>query len=129
MPAPEPLAPDRLEELVGGALPEGEREARLQGLARELRADAGAAPPVLRERVRRLAAEPPRRRELTWRPRATLAVALVLLAVAALGAGLGLRGGSAGGDDAGDDAAAAELDAADAGQTVPAPLTPQSDAA
>ena len=65
MPAPDLIAPDRLEELLGGALPEGEREARLQGLVRELRAEAPPVPPTLLERVREIgqaAASPQARR-------------------------------------------------------------------
>jgi hypothetical protein len=124
---PDPIAPDRLEELLGSALPEGEREARVQGLVRELRSDAGPAPSALRERVRTLAAEPPRRREPAWRPRAALAVALVLVAVAAVGAGLALRGGTAGGDDAAGDAPAA-LEPTAGAETVPTAVAPQADA-
>ena len=37
MPSPDLIAPGRLEELMGGAVPEGAHEARVQGLARELR--------------------------------------------------------------------------------------------
>ena len=44
MPAPDPIAPERIEELLGGAVPEGEGEALVQGLVRELRADAPVAP-------------------------------------------------------------------------------------
>jgi hypothetical protein len=93
MPSPDLIAPDRLEELLGGALPEAEREARLQGLVRELRADAPAAPEPLRARVRALGEQPARRRRALPRRRAALALAFVLLAVAAVGAGLALRGG------------------------------------
>jgi Domain of unknown function (DUF4349) len=93
MPSPDPIAPDRLEELLGGALPEAEREARLQGLVRELRADAPAAPEPLRARVRALGEQPARRRRALPRRRTALALAFVLLAVAAIGAGLALRGG------------------------------------
>ena len=68
MPAPDLIAPDRLEELLGGALPEGEREARLQGLVRELRAEAPPAPPTLLERVREIGQQP-RRRRVDFLPR------------------------------------------------------------
>jgi Domain of unknown function (DUF4349) len=95
MPTPDLVAPDRLEELLGGALPEAEREARLQGLVRELRADAPAAPTSLRARVRELGEQPARRRRALPRRRTALALAFVLLAVAGVGAGLALRGGEA----------------------------------
>lgn len=100
MPAPDLIAPDRLEELLGGALPEGEREARLQGLVRELRADAPPVPPVLLERVRALGEEPPRRRmTLRWR-RPALALVVALATFAAV-TGLIVAGGrgSSGDDD------------------------------
>jgi Domain of unknown function (DUF4349) len=93
MPSPDLIAPDRLEELLGGALPEAEREARVQGLVRELRADAPAAPAPLRARVRALGEQPARRRWAFPRRRTALAVAFVLLAVAGVGAGLALSGG------------------------------------
>jgi Domain of unknown function (DUF4349) len=93
MPSPDLIAPDRLEELLGGALPEADREARLQGLVRELRADAPAAPAPLRARVHVLGEQPARRRRALPRRRTALALAFVLLAVAAVGAGLALRGG------------------------------------
>ena len=91
MPSPDLIAPDRLEELLGGALPEAEREARLQGLVRELRADAPAAPAALRDRVRALEEQPARRRPALPRRRTALALAFVLVALAAVGAGLALR--------------------------------------
>jgi Domain of unknown function (DUF4349) len=94
MPSLDLIAPDRLEELLGGALPEAEREARLQGLVRELRADAPAASAALRARVHALGEQPARRRRALPRRRTALAVAFVLLAVAGVGAGLALRGGS-----------------------------------
>ena len=93
MPSPDLIAPDRLEELLGGALPEAEREARLQGLVRELRADAPAAPAPLRARVRALEEQPARRRRALPRRRTALALAFVLVAIAAVGAGLALRDG------------------------------------
>jgi Domain of unknown function (DUF4349) len=86
MPGPDLIAPDRLEELLGGALPEGEREARLQGLVRELRAEAPPAPPTLVERVREIGEQPSRRRRINLLPRrqvlalATLVVLLVAFA-------------------------------------------------
>ena len=91
MPSPDLIAPDRLEELLGGALPEAEREARLQGLVRELRADAPAAPAPLRARVRALEEQPARRagpsRGGARRSRSPSSS----LALAAVGAGLALR--------------------------------------
>ena len=44
MSTPSSIAPDRLEELLAGALPEREAEARLQGLVRALRSDAPRRP-------------------------------------------------------------------------------------
>lgn len=93
MPTPDLIAPDRVEELLGGALPEAEREARLQGLVRELRANAPAAPAELRARVHALGEQPARRRRTLPRRRAALALGFVLLAVAGAGAVLALRGG------------------------------------
>jgi hypothetical protein len=93
MPSPDLIAPDRLEELLGGALPEAEREASLQGLVRELRSGAAAAPAPLRVRVRALAEQPARRRLAFPRRRTALALAFVLVAVAAVGAGLAVRDG------------------------------------
>jgi Domain of unknown function (DUF4349) len=93
MPSPDLVAPDRLEELLAGELPEAEAEARLQGLVRELRAEAPATPARLRTRVHALEELPARRRPARPRPRTALALAFVLLAVAAVGAGLALRVG------------------------------------
>jgi hypothetical protein len=110
MPSPDLIAPDRLEELLGGALPEGEQEARLQGLVRELRAEAPPAPPTLLERVRAIGEQPPRRRRINLLPRRQV-LALAALVVC-LGAFAGLLSTvEAGGDDddAEDAPAAAEL--------------------
>jgi Domain of unknown function (DUF4349) len=82
MPTRDPIAPDRLEELLGGAVPEEEREALVQGLVRELRAEAPVARPLLRERVRDLVDQPAHRRPALPRPRTALALAFVLVAVA-----------------------------------------------
>ena len=87
MPSPDLIAPDRLEELLGGALPEAQREARLQGLVREMRAGAPAAPAPLRARVRALEEQPVRRRRALPRRRTALARAVVIAAGAAVGAG------------------------------------------
>ena len=100
MPAPDLIAPDRLEELLGGALPEGEREARLQGLVRELRVEAPPAPPTLLERVREIGQEPPRRRRIDFLPRRRVLVLAALLVVLAAFAGL-LSQVDIGGDDEG----------------------------
>lgn len=103
MPSPDPVAPERLEALLGGAVPEGRDEARLQGLARELRVGGASAPPRLHERVARLGETPPRRRPAPSRRR-LLALALVsgLLGVAGAGLALAVQGG---------DTEAAEIDA------------------
>jgi len=122
MPSPDLIAPDRLEELLGGALPEAEQEARLQGLVRELRADAPAAPAPLRARVRVLGEQPARRRRALPRRRTALALAFVLLAVAAVGAGLALRGG---GSPTAEDEAARAPTGADMGAPVRGALAPR----
>jgi hypothetical protein len=72
------LAPDRLEQLLRGAVPEGEDEARLQGLVRELRVDTPPAPDHLQERVRALRGPAPRRSRLR-RPRLALVLVPALL--------------------------------------------------
>ncbi|MGH3030642.1 MAG: DUF4349 domain-containing protein [Gaiellaceae bacterium] len=90
MRSPEPIAPDRLEELLCGALPEAEREARFQGLVRELRGDAPPAPEALRGRVQALGGELPRRRPAFGRRRLTLVLApAILVAVLAAAVVLG----------------------------------------
>jgi Domain of unknown function (DUF4349) len=81
MPSPELIAPERLEELLYGALPERERESRVQGLLRELRAPAPRAPEPLRTRVRALH-EPSRGRLRFTRRRAAVALAAVVLGAA-----------------------------------------------
>jgi len=115
MPSPDLIAPDRLEELLGGALPDAEGEARLQGLVRELRAGAPAAPAPLRVRVRALEEQPARRRWALPRRRTALALAFVLLALAAVGAGVALR------DSAGPTASDVDVGQAAPTPTVPAP--------
>ena len=110
MPSPDLIAPDRVEELLGGAVPEGEQEALVQGLVRELRLGGAPAPAPLRARVTALGDETPRRRAPTLRPRLAFAVALVLVPLALLAAGLAVRGAPSGGDDSASDVPAAELD-------------------
>jgi hypothetical protein len=122
MPSPDLIASDRLEELLSGALPEAEREARLQGLVRELRADAPAAPAPLRARTRALGEQPARQRRALPRRRTALALAFVLLAVAAVGAGMALRGGgepTAAGED---ERTAAEATVTTAAENVSGPV-------
>jgi Domain of unknown function (DUF4349) len=106
MPTRDPIAPGRLEELLGGAIPEGEREALVQGLVRELRAEAPVARPLLRERVRNLVDQPARRRPALPRRRTALALAFVLVAVAGVSSAVVLSGGDEPGADAGAGAAA-----------------------
>jgi hypothetical protein len=101
MPTHDPIAPDRLEELLGGAVPEGEREALVQGLVRELRAEAPVARPLLRERVRNLVDRPAPRRPALPRRRTALALAFVLVAVAGISSAVVLRGGDEPSADAG----------------------------
>jgi hypothetical protein len=111
MPAPDLIAPDRLEELLGGALPEGEREARLQGLVRELRAEAPPAPPTLLERVREIGQQPPRRRRIALLPRRqVLALAALVLCLAAFAGLLSTVEGGGDDDDSSDGAAAPAAD-------------------
>jgi Domain of unknown function (DUF4349) len=108
MPSPDLIAPDRLEELLGGALPEGEREARLQGLVRELRAEAPPAPPTLLERVREIGERPPRRRRINLLPRRqVLALAALVICLGAF-AGLLSQVEAGGNDDDSADSAAGE---------------------
>jgi hypothetical protein len=85
MSSPELVAPTRLEALLGGAIPETQDEARLQGLARELRSASVAAPSSLRDRVETLEA-PKRRARLSRRRLAVVLVAAALAAGAAFGA-------------------------------------------
>jgi Domain of unknown function (DUF4349) len=136
---PDLIAPERVEELLGGALPEGEREARLQGLVREVRAEAPAAPEALRERVLTRAATPPRRRVLRGngllvgrlpRRRLVLSIALPLVALAMIGSALVLRGGSASRGDESDAPAAADMAEAateEGAQVAPSQTTPAAD--
>jgi hypothetical protein len=77
------IAPARLEELLGGAVPDTHTEARLQGLALELRSSAPAASEDLRRRVRALSVSRPPRQPFASRQRLALVLApLVLVLVA-----------------------------------------------
>ena len=108
MPAPDLIAPDRIEELLGGALPEGEREARLQGLVRELRAEAPPVPPTLLERVREIGQQPPRRKLALPRLRPAYVVAAFLVSLVAFAGLLSMfRGGTTGDDSPANGATAA----------------------
>jgi Domain of unknown function (DUF4349) len=87
MSSPELAAPARLEELLGGAFPETQEEARLQGLARELRSATISAPSELRERVAGIGVSAqPRMRRPGRRLVAALAVAVLVLAGGAFAA-------------------------------------------
>jgi hypothetical protein len=88
MQSPELIVPGRLEELLGGALPETEGEAHVQGLARELRASTLSVSAPLRGRVESLGTAP-RRRGFGRRTRIVLVLAAVGAALAAA-AGTGL---------------------------------------
>ena len=123
MPAPDLIAPDRLEELLGGALPEGEREARLQGLVRELRAEAPPVPPTLLERVREIGQEPPPRRRVAFLPRRQAVALAALIVVLAAFAGLLSQVDASGDDDEGA-APAADVEMSDAGGGAEAPAIP-----
>jgi hypothetical protein len=107
---PDLLAPDRLEELLGGALPEGEREARLQGLVRELRVEAPPAPPTLVERVQEIGEQPPRRRGNLLPRRQVLALAALVVCLGAFAGLLSTVEGGGDDDDSADDAPAAAAD-------------------
>ena len=83
MSSPE-LVANRLDELLAGAFPETQDEARLQGLARELRSATSAAPAALRERVAEI--KPAPRVRATRRRLIVVVATFTLLAAAALGA-------------------------------------------
>lgn len=85
---PELIESKRIEEVLAGAVPDTDAEARLQGLALALRSDAPAASSDLRERVRALGAARPRRPVLGSRRR--VALVLAPLAVALVGGSIAL---------------------------------------
>ena len=89
MPSPDLIAPARLEELLGGAFPETDREARLQGLLLELRVSGSPAPEALTQRVRALASSPRKRSRISRR---RLAAVLVAACAAAAAGALVLTG-------------------------------------
>ncbi len=100
MPSPDLIAPERLEELMGGAVPEGEREALVQGIVRELRTGAPAAPARCARACSALEVEPVRRRRVLPRRRTALRLrSCVLLAVGR--SGLGGRAAATGADERG----------------------------
>jgi hypothetical protein len=78
------VMPGRLEELIGGALPETESEARIQGLARELRSSSSAVSSALRGKVESLGTAPHEKR-LGRRARFIVALAAVGAFVAGVG--------------------------------------------
>jgi Domain of unknown function (DUF4349) len=92
MRSPDSTDADRIEGLLRGMPPETEREAHIEGLIRELRADVPPAPLGLREHVRGLR-EPERRRTFGWKP----VLVVVPLALALVGAAF--LGGRGGGDE------------------------------
>jgi hypothetical protein len=99
MQSPELIVPTRLEELLGGALPETESEAHVQGLARELGTSRLSAGAPLRGRVESLGTVP-RGRRFGRRARLVLVLAAIGGAlVAAASTGLVSSGG--GGTDSG----------------------------
>jgi hypothetical protein len=104
MSSPELVAPSRLEELLAGAFPETQGEARLQGLARELRGAPFSAPASLRRNVESLEADGHSGiRVVRWRLGVVLAgcaLGAALLAVTNLGSfdsGTGSSSSGAGG--------------------------------
>jgi Domain of unknown function (DUF4349) len=87
------LMPGRFEELIGGAFAETESEARIQGLARELRSSRMPPSAALRSKVESLATAP-RRPRFGRRARLVLILAAVGAALAAASAtGLVSSGG------------------------------------
>jgi hypothetical protein len=93
MPSPDAILPNRLEELLGGAVPDTDHEARLQGLARELREAPLSASAALRARIEQRPRVPGERR-LGPRARRALVIALVgAFIAAATTAGLVSDGG------------------------------------
>jgi hypothetical protein len=96
MQSPELIVPTRLEELLGGALPETESEAHVQGLARELRTSTLSASAPLRGRVESLGTAP-RGRRFGRRARLVLVLAAVgAVLAAAASTGLVSSGGKSG---------------------------------
>jgi hypothetical protein len=95
MRSPDRTDAHRVDALLAGAPPESEREARLEGLIRELRAAAPPAPPIVREHVRTL--REPEPRKFAWRP---VLVALPIAAAVFAGALAVTRGGGSGGTEA-----------------------------
>lgn len=91
MSSPDLIAPARLEQLLAGAFPETDREARLQGLALELRTSTTPAPEALRQRVRALGPAPGKRRSPS---RLRLAAVLVPVCLAAIAGAVVFAGGS-----------------------------------
>ena len=93
MQSPDAVLPDRLEELLAGAMPDTDHEARLQGLVRELRTAPLTASAALRARVEGRPTVPGERR---LGPRARLAVVIAVVGAfiaAATTAGLVSDGG------------------------------------
>jgi hypothetical protein len=96
MSLPEIALTNRLEELLAGALPETEHEARLQGLARELRATPLSAGAALRARVEGRSRMPGERR-LGERARFAIVLAVLgSLIAAAIAGGLASSGSMSG---------------------------------
>lgn len=84
MSSPDLVAPDRLEDLLGGHYPETDLEARLQRLVVELRSAPRPAPEALRERVRSLATARPARSRFSGRRLALVLAAACVAATAAV---------------------------------------------
>jgi hypothetical protein len=99
MSSPELVLSTRLEELLAGAFPETEHEARLQGLARELRAGTPAAGARLRTRVEGVA-NAPRAPRFGRRARSAIVVAVLGSLIAAAIAGSFLSKSSMSGEGA-----------------------------
>jgi hypothetical protein len=93
MSTPEVIVPARLDALLGGVVPDTDAEARLQGLALELRSGAPEASEALRSRVRALTIPRPKRRVVVSRRRLALVLATLVLALVAGSVILGRSGG------------------------------------
>jgi Domain of unknown function (DUF4349) len=120
MSSPELVLPNRVEELLAGAVPDTDHEARLQGLARELRATPPSASAALRARVEGRSTVPGKRR-FGRRTRLVLVVAAVGAFIAVATTGGLVSNGEVSGQGAEGGGASLGLVQQDAGQASDAP--------